>query len=158
MARIKDLLVARFLNQGTYNQLAGLCIEYSCAGPSHFAEEAQLRFSAPDSFLMLSMAVFGWGLQYKLSLYKAKNSITHLAPEAKLLSQKERPMALQPASERPTELPSLPKICLALVVALAPGLFRAAARYCRIGSTEKARAPFPPCLESLFFRPPPVLS
>jgi hypothetical protein len=45
------LLVARFLNQGTYNQLAGLCIEYSCAGPSHFAEEAQLRFSAPDQLL-----------------------------------------------------------------------------------------------------------
>jgi len=127
-------------------------------GPRISLKKRNFAFLLPISFLMLSMAVFGWGLQYKLSLYKAKNSITHLAPEAKLLSQKERPMALQPASEFPTELPSLPKICLALVVALAPGLFRAAARYCRIGSTEKARAPFPPCLESLFFRPPPVLS
>jgi hypothetical protein len=127
-------------------------------GPRISLKKRNFAFLLPISFLMLSMAVFGWGLQYKLSLYKAKNSITHLAPEAKLLSQKERPMALQPASERPTELPSLPKICLALVVALAPGLFRSAARYGRIGSTEKARAPFPPCLESLFFRPPPVLS
>jgi hypothetical protein len=50
-------------------------------------------------------------------------------------------MVLQPASEFPTELPSLPKICLALVVALAPGLFRAAARYRRIGSTEKRELP-----------------
>jgi hypothetical protein len=109
---------------------------------------------------MLSMAVFGWGLQYKLSLYKAKNSITHLAPEAKLLSQKERPMALQPqpGSERPTELPSLPPVSWTMVVALAPGSFRATARYRRIGSIEKARAPMPPCLESLFFRPPPALS
>jgi hypothetical protein len=127
-------------------------------GPRISLKKRNFAFLLPISFLMLSMAVFGWGLQYKLSLYKAKNSITHLAPEAKLLSQKERPMALQPASKLPTELPSLPKISLALVVALAPGLFRAAARYCRIGSTEKARTPFPPCLESLFFRPPPVLS
>jgi hypothetical protein len=115
-------------------------------------------FLLPLSLLMLSMAVFGWGLQYKLSLYKAKNSITHLAPEAKLLSQKERPMALPPAGELPTELPSLPWISLALVVAMTPELFRAAARYGRIGSIEKARAPIPSCLESLFFRPPPVLS
>jgi hypothetical protein len=107
---------------------------------------------------MLSMAVFGWGLQYKLSLYKAKSSITHLAPVAKLLSQKERPVAAQPAIERPTELPSLPQISLAVVATLAPGLFRATARYRRIGSTEKARPPLPPCLELLFFRPPPVLS
>ena len=45
----------------------------------------------PLGLLMLSMAVFGWGLQYKLSLYQGKGSIAHLTPEAKLLSQKERP-------------------------------------------------------------------
>ena len=31
---------------------------------------------------MLSLAVFGWGLQYKLSLYQGKGSIAHLTPEA----------------------------------------------------------------------------
>ena len=57
---------------------------------------------------MLSMAVFGWGLQYKLSLYKGKDSISHLAPEAKLLSQKERPATGQAMDARPTELPAFP--------------------------------------------------
>ena len=47
------------------------------------------------------MAVFGWGLQYKLSLYQGKDSISHLAPEAKLLSQKERPTAAQAANPPP---------------------------------------------------------
>src|ERR1700722_12761941 len=129
-------------------------VQGSCISPGR----RRRAFLLPLSLLMLSMAVFGWGLQYKLSLYKSKNSITHLAPVAKLLSQKERPLAAQPANERPTDLPSLPQISFAVVVALAPGLFRATARYRRIGTIEKARAPFPPCLELLFFRPPPFLS
>lgn len=42
--------------------------------------------------LMLAFAVSFWGLQYKLSLYHAR--VSHpAAPEAKLLSQKERPLA-----------------------------------------------------------------
>ena len=110
---------------------------------------------------MLSMAVFGWGLQYKLSLYKGKTSITHLAPEAKLLSQKERPMASQAPIAHSTEPPSFPQtpalLSMTLFVALAPALFRAAARLVRTGSTEGSRAPLPPCLDALFFRPPPVL-
>jgi hypothetical protein len=47
-------------------------------------KKRSFAFLLPLSFLMLSMAVFGWGLQYKLSLYKAKNSITHSVPEAKV--------------------------------------------------------------------------
>jgi hypothetical protein len=113
-------------------------------------------FLLPFSFLMLSMAVFGWGLQYKLSLYKGKDHISHTAPEAKLLSQKERPMATQAVDIRPTELRSLP--LLSVTAAQARGLFREAARYVRTGSTERSRAPLPPCLKALFFRPPPVLS
>ncbi len=58
----------------------------------------------PLGLLMLSMAVFGWGLQYKLSLYQGKDSITHLTPAAKLLSQKERPACGQVLSVRPVEL------------------------------------------------------
>ncbi len=92
-------------------------------------------FLLPFSFLMLSMAVFGWGLQYKLSLYKGKDHISHTAPEAKLLSQKERPIAAQTPGSRPAEVASLP--LMSLTVALAPGLFRAAARYVRTGSTER---------------------
>ena|ERR1700689_4016372 len=113
-------------------------------------------FLLPFSLLLLSMAVFGWGLQYKLSLYQGKDSVSHLAPEAKLLSQKERPTAAQAANPRPAGLPS--SALLNVTAALAPGLFRTAARYVRTGSRERSRAPLPPCLEALFFRPPPVLA
>jgi hypothetical protein len=122
-------------------------------------EKRRCAFLLPFSLLVLSMAVFGWGLQYKLSLYKGKDSISHLAPVAKLLSQKERPMAGQ-ALTAPAELPSFQPALLSMIViaAMTPGLFRAVARYVRIGSTEGSRAPLPPCIEALFFRPPPVLS
>lgn len=36
------------------------------------------------------MAVFGWGLQYKVSLYHGHEAASHEIPVAKLLSQKER--------------------------------------------------------------------
>jgi hypothetical protein len=117
-------------------------------------------FLLPLGLLMLSMAVFGWGLQYKLSLYKSKDSISHLAPEAKLLSQKERPVTGQAMDVRPSEpsepgaFPLLPAL---LMLALTPGLFQAAARYVRTGSTEGSRIPLPPCLQPISFRPPPVL-
>lgn len=41
--------------------------------------------------LTLSMAVFGWGLQYKLSLYQGENSVAHLTPEAKYSHRKNGP-------------------------------------------------------------------
>jgi len=117
-------------------------------------------FLLPFSLLMLSVAVFGWGLQYKLSLYQSKDSISHLAPEAKLLSQKERPTAGQALSAHPAELQSftlLPAL-LSVTLASALGLFQAAARYVQTGSIEGSRAPMPSCLKALFFRPPPFLS
>jgi hypothetical protein len=41
--------------------------------------------------LMLALAVFAWGLHYKLSLYRSE--ATQCQSVAKLLSQKERPFA-----------------------------------------------------------------
>jgi hypothetical protein len=41
-------------------------------------------------FLPLALAVFSWGLQYKLSLYDPPHAISHSMPHAKLLSSKER--------------------------------------------------------------------
>jgi hypothetical protein len=118
----------------------------------------RFAFLLPLGLLMLSMAVFGWGLQYKLSLYQAKDSISHLTPEAKLLSQKERPVATQAMDVRPSELPAFPLLPALLMAALTPGLYQAAARYVRTASTEGSRAPLPPCLQAVFLRPPPVLS
>src|ERR1700753_3566391 len=112
----------------------------------------------PLGLLMLSLAVFGWGLQYKLSLYQGKSSVAHLTPEAKLLSQKERPLVGQVQSTRPVEPPAFPVFPALLMVALAAVSCQAAARYTRIGSLEKSRAPLPACVRALFFRPPPVLT
>jgi hypothetical protein len=109
----------------------------------------------PLGLLMLSMAVFGWGLQYKLSLYQGKDSITHLAPAAKLLSQKERPAVGQVLSVRPVAWPVFPAL---LMLALSCGLCQIAARYVRAGSMLRLRAPLPPCLLAIFLRPPPVLT
>ena len=108
--------------------------------------------------LTLSMAVFGWGLQYKLSLYQGKSSIAHLTPEAKLLSQKERPVVGQVQSTRPVEPPAFPVFPALLMVTLAACSYRAATRYTRTGSMEKSRAPLPACVHAIFFRPPPVLT
>jgi hypothetical protein len=108
--------------------------------------------------LTLSMAIFGWGLQYKLSLYQGKGSITHLTPEAKLLSQKERPLAGQVQSTRPVEPPAFPVFPAMLMVTLAASACQGVARYTRTGSMEKSRAPLPACVQAIFFRPPPVLT
>ena len=43
----------------------------------------------------LSFAVFLWGLQYKVSLYYSE-AAQHAIPAAKLLSQRERPLASAP--------------------------------------------------------------
>jgi hypothetical protein len=108
----------------------------------------------PLGLLMLSMAVFGWGLQYKLSLYQGKDSISHQAPVAKLLSQKERPATGQVLSH-PADLPILP---IVLIVALAIALPQSAAWYLRAVIRERYRDPLPPCLQAIFLRPPPVVS
>jgi hypothetical protein len=109
------------------------------------------------ALLTLSAAVFGWGLQYKLSLYHGKDSVSHQIPEAKLLSQKERPATGPAVSVRPSELPALTLFPALIIVTVASGLFQAAARYARTGSLERSRPPLPPCLQAIFLRPPPVL-
>jgi hypothetical protein len=107
--------------------------------------------------LTLSAAVFGWGLQYKLSLYRGRDSIAQQIPEAKLLSQKERPATGHAVSVRPSELPVFPLFPALIIVMVACGLFQSAARYVRTGSLERSRPPLPPCLQAIFLRPPPVL-
>ncbi|MGC2402444.1 MAG: hypothetical protein WA510_21800 [Acidobacteriaceae bacterium] len=122
--------------------------------------KSRFVFLLPLGLLMLSMAVFAWGLQYKLSLYKTHQSITHVAPEAKLLSQKERPVTGQAVDAAPTPLPlpaALPAALLLLAMtATTPGLFQTAGRYLPARSRERAAAPLPLRYRAVFFRPPPV--
>jgi hypothetical protein len=47
------------------------------------------HFAIGISILLLALAVFGWGLHSKLSLYHLRTSET--TPTAKLLSERERP-------------------------------------------------------------------
>jgi hypothetical protein len=124
----------------------------------HTRRKRHCAFLLSFGLLTLSMAVFGWGLQYKLSLYQTKSSVAHLTPEAKLLSQKERPLVGQVQSTRPVEPPAFAVFPALLIVTLAAASCRAAARYTRTGSLEKSRAPLPACVHAIFFRPPPVLT
>ena len=41
-------------------------------------------------FLGLAFCVFGWGLQYKLSLYDPPQAVSHEIPQAKLISKDEQ--------------------------------------------------------------------
>lgn len=43
--------------------------------------------------VFLALAVFGWGVKYKISLYDPPGSISTHMSHAKLLSQKERPVS-----------------------------------------------------------------
>jgi hypothetical protein len=124
----------------------------------HTRRKRYCAFLLSFGLLTLSMAVFGWGLQYKLSLYQGKSSVAHLTPEAKLLSQKERPLVGQVQDIRPVEPPAFPVLPALLIVTLAAASCQAAARYTRTGSLEQSRAPLPACVHVLFFRPPPVLT
>jgi hypothetical protein len=53
----------------------------------------KLQVSAALGVVCLALAVFGWGLQYKLSLYGQSDDHSKSIPHAKLLSQKERPVS-----------------------------------------------------------------
>lgn len=119
--------------------------------PSNSVGNRRCAVLLPLGLLMLSMAVFGWGLQYKLSLYKSRDSISHLAPVAKLLSQKERVTAPTPG---PSEAP--PFFPFVLVAALALGLSQVAAQYLRSRVDEDGWPPLACWLPVMFVRPPPL--
>jgi hypothetical protein len=68
-------------------------------------------------FVILVFAVFGWGLQYKLSLYNAPDSVSHI-PQAKLLSNEERAGHVAPvlASDAGSTKETLPPWMASLVL------------------------------------------
>ncbi len=129
--------------------------------PSRFymRETILLRLAV---FVLLSAAVFGWGLNSKLSLYRATEIRVMANPVAKLLSQKERSGQAQansearPENDRPERAFSPAALSLFL---LAQFFFPAGFRrtgyppLSRMISARKTRLH----LVSLFFRPPPSL-
>ena len=111
--------------------------------------------------LLLACAVFGWGLEYKMSLYVPVSRQTTSAPEAKLLSEKERPAAEQNATSIRsvyTQLQASIQFSLFLITILMMRLHLKAALWMRItrvpDDLEKQR-----CAHSNYFsfRPPPAL-
>jgi hypothetical protein len=60
------------------------------------------------AFLALAMAVFGWGLHYKLSLYHTAAPAAERQSEAKLLSQKERSQPVSSMAEAAKDVAQLP--------------------------------------------------
>ncbi len=67
----------------------------------------------------LAFAIFGWGVQYKLSLYDAPAGHTISVAQAKLLSPKERTVAAQvPAVSLPETQTSLPVVVFMTIVSL----------------------------------------
>ncbi len=72
--------------------------------------------------ITLAFAIFGWGVQYKLSLYDVPAGHIVSVTQAKLLSPKERPIADQvsavPLPETQTSLP----VVLAFITVLSLGM------------------------------------
>ncbi len=69
-------------------------------------------------FALLAMAVFGWGLHYKLSLYHPAERTSIQGPVAKLLSQEERAHPVKSPADQAadmghTPVPALPWLALA---------------------------------------------
>uniref|UniRef100_A0A7V5CUN0 Uncharacterized protein n=1 Tax=Acidobacterium capsulatum TaxID=33075 RepID=A0A7V5CUN0_9BACT len=113
---------------------------------------------------MLGIAVFAWGLQYKLSLYPGELAVPHRVPTAKLLANdKQQGTAQANLGQYLPENGPLWAVsarllpCLSLIFSAM--LLLALRRYS--SSVFWLRDAFPPALRgssSLFFRPPPFLA
>jgi hypothetical protein len=108
--------------------------------------------------VLLGLAVFFWGLGYKLSLYDLPGSAsTHLA-QAKLLSQKERPPAAQALEQFSPKAPQPPGIVGAIFL-LAASYFSTMSIQIlsRLLVSHRGARRCDLFLSSVFaFRPPPV--
>ncbi len=76
------------------------------------------HFAIGVSILLLALAVFGWGLHSKLSLYHVRAGASEAVPIAKLLSERERPS--DTAEHCDLNHDDLHAVALALSVALVP--------------------------------------
>jgi hypothetical protein len=81
-------------------------------------DSSKSHFAIGVSILLLALAVFGWGLHSKLSLYHVRAGASEAVPIAKLLSERERPSDTAEHCElNPGDLHA---VALALSVALMP--------------------------------------
>jgi hypothetical protein len=119
----------------------------------------RLPYLTALGIIFLVCAVFGWGLQYKMSLYARTGGPSDSVPQAKLLSQKERPASsrseafVRPESTQPKSPIFFPA---PLVATLCVGLRLAASQWMHAVSTSHAspRQRYS-CTTFFSFRPPP---
>ena len=114
-------------------------------------------------FLGLAIAVFAWGLQYKLSLYDAPGSTSRQIPEAKLLSGNEQSAAVESplmksANGSPGVTPGLlftvlTSFLVGLGIAFEPVAYRVSQERTRPWCVARRSG-----MAAFFFRPPPVLA
>jgi hypothetical protein len=120
------------------------------------------RISRPSIlFLGLALAVFAWGLQYKLSLYDPPQAASHEIPQAKLLSRHEQSGTSESPLITKTSVPD--KMMQTALLGLLFALFLAwnmPRRLELFGKYSDTRQPVRPpdqaSLNAFFFRPPPV--
>jgi hypothetical protein len=121
------------------------------------AKFPQLTFA----FLGLALAVFAWGLQYKLSLYDAPAALSHKMVEAKLLSQnevsKESERVLVDRSKPASKLFQRLPLGIWTLISLCVLICRPVARLRQLVAAAWLPRQFA-AFSAFFFRPPPVRS
>jgi hypothetical protein len=108
------------------------------------------------AIVLLAIAVFSWGISYKLSLY---NPAAHMSA-AKLLSQRERPATFETTPPPADPLVNPVPVTL-FVLAIATFLTELCFRkpdFLQKSVRHRLQLPKQPGQTFFFFRPPPFLS
>ena len=107
------------------------------------------------------VAVFGWGLQYKLSLYNSSDVYTTSFPHAKLLSPKERPASAPDIASTTSPTPQLELLSFYTGCLLAAIVFSfpmpTSGRNLKAPAKEQSRKQRYAASNFFSFRPPPAL-
>jgi hypothetical protein len=107
------------------------------------------------SILGLAIAVFAWGLRYKLSLYESQAPSVHHVAAAKLLSNRERPADAVVRIERAIT-PSLIVLCVTFLLFAGLRLDpRRQSRWILQRALNPQRRLIPLAAQQIFSRPPP---
>lgn len=113
-------------------------------------------------FLGLSVCVFAWGLQYKLSLYDPAQAASHKIPQAKLLSGNElsgiaeRPLAVR--TKTSTKISYTVSTAVFFILLLPPGILNPQASRQRKPRTSHGWHLRRGLLHIFFVRPPPIFA
>lgn len=105
---------------------------------------------------MLALAVFSWGVRYKVSLYNPANHMS----AAKLLSQRERPATFESAklAAGPVVHPEVRTLFAVVMGVMLAALWSLKPAFLPKSVEHPSRLPKQPGHTFFFFRPPPAPS